>query len=136
MKKPIYLLLVFLMIGQFGFAQINLFTTLRSDYSWNSSSGKYVLSSQDEKVITLFEFNKGMTTFTHTTPTITSVYKINSFEKDQRTGLYEMKVTSDAGNDYSIDLDVEQKIIKIHGNSGGSKFMVTHKIYRSWVPEL
>lgn len=129
-----YFLAAFLLLSTTElFAQFNLFTVLRSDYTYNENSRKYDLLSSDDKVVTLFEFNSDLTKFVHTTPTITSTYTINHFMKDQRTGQYEFKVTSDAGNKYDIEYDVEGKLIKIYGVSSGSKFMVTHKIRRAWV---
>lgn len=135
MRKNICFLFIFLVASQIAFAQMNAFTILRSDYVWDSGRDQYVLSSEDDKVVTLFEFKKDMSGFTHTTPTITSEYIINDFEKDQRTGAYELKIKSDAGNYYTMEYDVAQKIIKIFGTSGAKKFMITHKVYRAWIPE-
>lgn len=85
-------------------AQLSISTNFRQDAVWDESKEEWeVLSTDDAK--TLFEFDRELTEFKHTTPNMTSMYYIEDWEYDEENVKYTMVVTSDAGNEYELIID-------------------------------
>jgi hypothetical protein len=103
MKRIIFSLI--LMVAAYaGFAQLTVTTKFRQDGTWDAKNEKWNVTSTDE-VATTLEFNKALTSFEHTTPTIKSHYDILKYTYDDETAKYTMKVKSDAGNEYEMIVD-------------------------------
>ncbi len=85
-------------------AQLIITTSLRQDAVWDENKEEWeVLSSEEGS--TLFEFDRELTQFKHTTPSISSVYYIEDWEYNEENVKYTMDVTSDAGNEYELIID-------------------------------
>lgn len=114
-------------------AQMHISTNLRQDYSWSESQDKWVLTSEDDQSSTLFDFNKDLTMFTHTTATITSTYYIKSSTKNTDNNTWEFDVVSDVGNKYHVILDPDNNNIRFIGtDSNGDTYLVRHTIKQIW----
>lgn len=117
------------------FAQMNISTNLREDYTWDEETEEWELISSDEEELTFFKFNKELTMFKHTTPSITSAYIINSYEYDEENDQYTFEVMSDVGNEYTMILDEKNENIRFIGESEDGTFCVRHTIKKLWVEE-
>lgn len=132
MKKLSLLFLIFFLTAA-SYAQMHISTNLREDYDWNSKTSSWDFNTDDKASATLFDFNKDMNMFKHTTANISSAYyiKSNTYDKDSKTWEYE--VVSDVGNKYRVILDPDRNNIRFIGTrSDGSQFLVRHTIKRLW----
>lgn len=135
MYKMLFFLLFLTIAFTSANAQINISTTLRSDFVWNSKTEEWVWVSDDEDEKTFFEINKALTIMKHTTPSITSTYRIKNSQEDKMNKLWEFKVISDVGNDYVMLLDIKNDNVRFIGKANGKLFLVRHTIKRIWFDE-
>jgi|ERR1035437_3816734 hypothetical protein len=128
--KKILLFTLALIITNLLYSQFHISTKICETFSWNQ--GAWVLTNQDNEVSTLFDFNKEMTMFTHTTATISSSYYIKSSSHTEEK-IWEYDIVSDVGNNYHFILDLKNNNLRFIGkNKDGSLFLVRHTIKRSW----
>lgn len=125
MKSIIFCLLMF-----FTFqvnAQLSISTNFRQDAIWDAKLEKWDVLSTDEGK-TLFEFDRELSQFKHTTPTISSVYTIDEWEYDEDEVKYDMTVTSDAGNTYEMIVDGINNCVAFFYWRGDQYYLVRHTI--------
>lgn len=116
-------------------AQLTVTTDLREDGKWNDAAFKWDILSTD-KGITVFNFNKDLTSFRHITGSISSNYQILDWDYDDDEILYEMNVRSDAGNEYELLIDgINEYVIFFYYDSSGNYRMVRHTIKDTWYDE-
>lgn len=135
MNKLILFLVLQTLFLKSSQGQINISTSLRSDYTWNSVTEEWDWVSDDGNEQTFFEINKGMTLMKHTTPTLTSNYIIKSSKEDKVKNQWEFNITSDVGNNYIMILDIKNNNVRFIGKRDGVLFLVKHKIKRIWFDE-
>jgi hypothetical protein len=81
----------------------------------------------------LFELNAGRTMFTHTTPSMTSHYYVQTKKFDSQYNLYTFDVISDVGNKYTFYLPADGTgNLSIFKEQGNQSYMLKHHIKRSW----
>src|ERR1035437_10557980 len=97
--KKILLFILALSMSNLLYSQIHISTNICETFSWNKNQGTWVMTSQDKESSTLFDFNKEMTMFKHTTATISSSYYIKSSSHDEEN-IWEYNIVSDVGNNY------------------------------------
>ena len=126
MKK---LLLALLLLGiSFVQAQLTVTTNLREDGVWNKDKMTWDITSTEEG-LTVFNFDKNLSSFRHITNSMTSVYTIKDWDYDEKEVLYEMQVQSDAGNDYDFLIDgINEVVIFFYHDKDGNYRMVRHVI--------
>lgn len=108
-------------------AQLSISTNLRQDAVWDENKEEWeVLSTDDAK--TLFEFDRELTEFKHTTPKITSMYYIEDWEYNEEEVKYTMDVTSDAGNEYELIIDGINNCVAFFYWYEGRYILVRHTI--------
>ena len=74
--------------------------------------------------------------FKHTTATITSNYKITSYEYDEKEVAYTMQVVSDVGNEYELIVDgLNEVVIFFYFNDEEEYVMVRHLMKKTWFKE-
>ncbi|MCD6010713.1 MAG: hypothetical protein K0Q79_575 [Flavipsychrobacter sp.] len=132
--KKLILIVLLSAAGVNTYAQLHITTSVREDYLWNEEKNDWTFDTQNKNEATFFDFNKDMTMFKHTTPSMTSSYLIKSevtTDKDRKK--YEFDVMSDVGNKYHAIIDVTNNNIRFIGTSSdGGSFMVRHQIKRIW----
>jgi ADP-glucose pyrophosphorylase len=124
----------FLLLSTTIFAQLSVSTNYRQDGVWNEETSSWDILSTDEKG-TLFEFNKELTTFHHTTATISSDYYITKWEYNDEEVKYTMQIKSDVGNEYEMIIDGINNCVIFFYWSEGRYYMVRHTIKNSWFKE-
>lgn len=130
--KKILLLSLALIIANLLYSQFHISTKICEIYSWNQDTKKWVMISQDKESSTLFDFNKEMTMFTHTTETISSTYYIKGSTHPEEH-IWEYDIISDVGNSYYFTIDLKNYNLRFIGiNKDGTLFLVRHIIKRSW----
>ena len=134
MQKQLLLLVSMLTLTICSMAQLSISTSLREDGVWDNPNTKWDIYSKDTSG-TFFEFNKELTMFKHTTTTITSNYKINSYEYDDKEVAYTMQVVSDAGNEYELIIDGINNVVIFFYERDEEYVMVRHIIKNSWFKE-
>jgi hypothetical protein len=133
MKQLIFTLVLVVSATITSLAQMSISTNQRDDYDWDDTKKQWQLISEDPKSATLFEFNKDMTMFKHTTETISSSYYIKSKAYNDEIKCWEYEVVSDVGNKYKLILDTDNNNLRFIGTTGsGDKFLVRHTIKRLW----
>jgi len=81
----------------------------------------------------LFELNAGKTMFTHTTPSMTSHYYVQTKKFDSQYNLYTYDVVSDVGNKYVFYVPLNGTgNFSIFKEQGNKSYMIKHHIRRSW----
>ena len=135
MKKFASLIVLFLFSVSHFYAQMHISTDLRQDAVFNQDTKKYEITSEDKDELTFFEFNKGLTMFKHTTPTITSSYVISSSTQDEENDRWEFEIQSDVGNKYFMILDIPNDNIRFIYKKEGTTLLVQHHIKRVWFDE-
>lgn len=115
-------------------AQLSISTNLRQDAIWRETEEKWDVLSEDPKG-TLFEFNKDLTMFKHTTETITSTYYINKWEYNEEQAKYTMTVTSDAGNEYEMIVDGINNCVAFFYYLEDKYILVRHSIKNTWIKD-
>lgn len=87
-----------------GFAQLTIITNFRQDGIWDEKNAKWDVTRTDTSTTT-FDFDKAMTMFKHTTPSMASRYDFTEYDYNEETVKYTLKVKSDAGNEYEVIVD-------------------------------
>jgi len=126
MKKWMILAL-FAGMMQWTAAQLSITTNLRQDALWDESTEGWEVLSTDDNITTL-AFDKELTSFKHTTATITSMYTILDWEYDEETVKYTMKVQSDAGNEYEMIIDGINNCVAFFYWKNNKYILVRHTI--------
>ena len=126
--------IIALFIVSFSFAQLTISTDFRQDAYWSTDKEEWNVTSTDDGG-TLFEFNKELTLFKHTTETITSTYYINKWEYDEEEVKYTMEITSDAGNEYEMIIDGINNCVAFFYYIGDEYYLVRHTIKNTWLKE-
>jgi hypothetical protein len=135
MKKRIFFFSMFVVLSsQICLAQLSISTYKRIDAYWNDSKEDWVITSEDENA-TLFEFNKEFTMFKHTTSNISSTYYIKSSSYDKYKERYELSITSDVGNKYTMIIDIANKNLRFIYAKSGTTYAVQHSIKNSWTED-
>lgn len=123
-----------LLIACNTFAQLSVSTNLRQDAVWDAEKEEWEVLSTDDSG-TLFEFNKELTMFKHTTATITSNYFISKWDYNEEEVKYTMTVTSDAGNEYEMIIDGVNNCVAFFFWQDEKYILVRHTIKESWFKE-
>lgn len=123
--------LIALFLTYATFAQLGISTNYRQDAYWKNDTEEWIVTSTDEGG-TLFEFNRELTMFKHTTETITSTYYIKEWDYNEEEVKYTMKVTSDAGNDYEMIIDGVNNCVAFFYWYEDVYYLVRHTIKNSW----
>lgn len=129
--------LSFILIGFFCAlqAQLTITTNLREDGVFNTSTLKWDIDKTTEG-LTVFNFNKDLTSFRHITGNISSTYTIDDWTYDDDEILYEMLITSDAGNEYDFMIDgTNGLVIFFYYDEYGDYRMARHLIQDSYFDE-
>ncbi|WP_343605424.1 hypothetical protein [Fluviicola sp.] len=132
--KKLLLLFSLLLSTTISLAQLNISTNYRQDAVWNDEKSEWEVLSTDEDG-TLFEFNKELTTFHHTTPGISSDYFITKYEYDDKEIKYTMTVKSDAGNEYEMIIDGINNCVCFFYWRDNRYYLVRHTIKNTWINE-
>lgn len=130
-------ILTFILIGCFCAlqAQLTITTNLREDGVFRTSTLKWDIEKTTEG-LTVFNFNKDLTAFRHITGSISSNYTIDDWTYDDDEILYEMLITSDAGNEYDFMIDgTNELVIFFYFDEYGDYRMVRHHIQDSYFDE-
>jgi hypothetical protein len=135
MKKIIFTLTIILCGIQNISAQMHISTFLRRDAVYNETTKEYDLLNEDKEELTFFEFNKELTMFKHTTPTITSAYTVKSSTEDEENERWEFDIMSDVGNKYLMILDMKNNNIRFIYIQNGFTYLVQHSIKKLWFDE-
>lgn len=126
MKKLLLAMLLFVI--SIVDAQLTITTNLREDGVWNKEKMIWNITSTEEG-LTVFNFDKNLSSFRHITNSISSVYTIKDWDYDEKEVLYEMQVRSDAGNDYDFMVDgVNELVIFFYYDDQENFRMVRHTI--------
>ncbi len=123
-----------LFIATLSFAQLRISTNFRQDGVWLADKEEWNITSTDEGG-TLLEFNKELTTFKHTTESITSMYYISDWDYNEEETKYTMQITSDAGNEYEMIIDGVNNCVAFFYWSDDVYHLVRHTIKTSWFEE-
>lgn len=123
-----------ILIVTLSFGQLGISTNFRQDGYWLTDKEEWNITSTDEGG-TLFEFNKELTMFKHTTETITSTYYISDWTYDEETVKYTMQITSDAGNEYEMIIDGVNNCVAFFFYIDDVYYLVRHTIKNSWFNE-
>ncbi len=115
-------------------AQLNISTNFRQNAVWQNEGEKWNVYSTDEGG-TLFVFNKELTTFRHTTATISSDYYITKWDYNEEELKYTMTVTSDAGNEYEMIIDGVNNCVAFFYWYEEEYYLVRHTIKNTWFNE-
>jgi len=135
MQKRLLLLVSMLTLTICSMAQLSISTSMREDGIWDNLNTKWDIYSKDSSG-TFIEFNKELTMFKHTTATITSNYKITSYEYDEKEVAYTMQVVSDVGNEYELIVDgLNELVIFFYYNDDEEYVMVRHLMKKTWFKE-
>jgi hypothetical protein len=132
--KKVVILFLLQALAQWSVAQLNISTNFRQDAVWNESTEAWDVNSTDEGA-TFFEFNKEMTMFKHTTPTIESTYIVTEWDYDDDEVKYTMLVKSDAGNEYEMIIDGIQNCVAFFFWRNDKYILVRHTIKETWIKE-
>jgi hypothetical protein len=130
-----YLSILFICCLTWVQAQLTITTNLREEGIFNETYKEWYISNTIEG-LTVFTFNKELTSFRHSTNSISSVYSIDDWTFNDEEVLYEMIVTSDAGNEYDLLIDgINDFIIFFYYDDYGFYHMVRHTIQDSYFDE-
>ena len=113
-------------------AQLHISTNMRRDGVFNEITKEYDLISEYKEELTFFEFNKAFTMFTHTTPNLTSSYKIKSSAYNKENETWEFEIMSDVGNHYYMIIDQKKNNIRFIYDRDNSTLFIQYTIKRLW----
>ena len=105
--------------------------------AYNEKTSKYELVSEAEEEATFFDFNKGFTTFKHTTPkyihsfVVRDVTKVSDGEEER----WEFSVVSDAGHSYLVILDLKENNIRFIFKVDEAFVAIQYSIKKLWFDE-
>jgi len=111
-------------------AQMNISCNYRETCLYNEETEKFDICDKIEDN-SLFKINADMSVITHTTETIKSAYYVESKSEDE-SGVVELQVTSDVGNEYIYFIDIENKEVRIAAKSDGQIILIRFYIKRAW----
>ncbi|MCP9751616.1 hypothetical protein [Ferruginibacter sp. HRS2-29] len=131
MKKLIFALAL-MVFSNAVLAQLSITTNYRQDGIWDAKNEKWNVTSTDKGATTL-EFDKKLSMFEHTTPTISSHYDILEYKYDENANSYTMKVKSDAGNEYEMIIDGKNNCVVFFYWYNKEYVMVRHTINETWI---
>ena len=132
-KKIIFASAIILFGIQSVYAQMHISTFLRKDAVFNEKTMGYDIKNEDKEELTFFEFNKELTMFKHTTPTLTSAYTVKSSKVDKENELWELDIVSDIGNSYLMILDLKKNNIRfIYIKNGYPPHLIQYSIKKLW----
>jgi hypothetical protein len=129
-----FILGCFLLLSASIFGQLSISTNYRQDGVWNEETSTWDILSTDENG-TLFEFNKELTTFHHTTATISSDYYVTKYEYNEEEVKYTMQIKSDVGNEYEMIIDGVNNCVCFFYWYENKYYMVRHTIKKTWFKE-
>ncbi|NDC40478.1 MAG: hypothetical protein EBZ77_02850 [Chitinophagia bacterium] len=109
----------------------NFFSIDNAEYCQKNSAGKYDDCNTEDKP-SLFELNSAKTVFKHTTPTITSLYYVNSSEYSSDIKAYVYAVRSDVGNSYTFVVPDDGSYIAVFNRNATPNYMWKHHVKRHW----
>lgn len=132
--KQILLIISLLFASIISFAQLNISTNYRQDGVWNEETSQWDILSTDEGG-TLFEFNKELTTFHHTTASISSDYFITKYDYNDEEVKYTMNIKSDVGNEYEMIIDGINNCVCFFYWRDNKYYLVRHTIKNTWIKE-
>jgi hypothetical protein len=132
MKAVLAILTLFVSCA--AFAQLSISTNFRQDGVWDAGKEEWNILSTDDNG-TLFEFNRELTMFKHTTATITSDYFISKWDYNEDEVKYTMTVTSDAGNEYEMIIDGINNCVAFFYWYDEQYILVRHTIKQTWFEE-
>ena len=112
-------------------AQINISCNYRETCLYNEETEKFDICDKEEEN-SLFKINADMSVITHTTETIKSAYYVEKQSTDQETGIIELTVVSDVGNEYVYFIDIENKEVRIAAKSDGQIILIRFYIKKAW----
>lgn len=133
MKKT-FLSFLLAVIAQLSFAQLSITTNLRQDAVWDAKKENWDVNNSDASG-TKFEFNRELTSFKHTTATITSNYEILDYTYNDTTTTYKMNVKSDAGNEYEMIIDGKNNCVAFFYWRNKDYILVRHTIKDTFFKE-
>jgi len=124
-----------LLLSYLAQAQLTISTNLREDGIYDDANDEWIITDSTEG-LTVFTFNSKLTFFRHITDVIASVYKIDDWTYDEDESLYDMEVTSDAGNKYDFRIDgLSSVVIFFYYDHDDNFRMVRHSIKETWFDE-
>lgn len=116
-------------------AQLTITTDYREDGVFNVTTKTWDIEKTTEG-LTVFNFNKDLTSFRHITGSISSNYSIDAWDYNDEEILYEMIVTSDVGNEYELMIDgINELVIFFYYDEQDNFRMVRHYIQDSYFDE-
>ena len=133
-KMKLITTLAAVLLVTLSFGQLGISTDFRQDGYWDNEKEEWNITSTDEGG-TLFEFNRELTTFKHTTESITSTYYIKDWKYDEDGVKYTMQITSDAGNDYEMIVDGVNNCVAFFYYRDDVYYLVRHTIKNTWFNE-
>jgi len=119
---------------QWSAAQLSITTNMRQDALWDNASESWEVLATDENPTTLL-FDKELTSFKHTTATITSMYTILDWDYNEEEVKYTMKVKSDANNEYEMIIDGINNCVAFFYWKDNNYILVRHTIQDSHFEE-
>lgn len=113
-------------------AQFNISTDYMAEYVWNAKSEDWDIQREDKKTTSFFELNQDLTMLKHTTPQVTSTFKIKEEEhnNDNGSAYYMLNIVSDIGRDYFLIFDFKEGSIKVTPED--KSFMILYRIKGTW----
>lgn len=123
---------LFMGLGCLVFAQLTITTNLREDGVFNEKQLKWEITKTTPG-LTVFNFNRDLTSFRHITGSLSSTYYILDWEYDEDEILYDMIIVSDADNEYDFMIDgINELVIFFYYDDYGRYCMVRHHIQDSY----
>lgn len=112
-------------------SQTNVVTNLCTTAFYNEENEDFEVL-KEEAEITLFEFDKKMTSFHHTKADIDSEYTVKTKKYDKAKKTYELEIISDVGNEYLMLWNEDAGTLQFLFKKDGAIVVVQHKIMRQW----
>ncbi len=113
-------------------AQLYISTSSREVMQYDETTEEWETVGSDEET-TLFEFNKEMTMFKHTTKSISSSYFIKKTEEEET--MVTMEIVSDVGNKYVMVLHFEKELVSFFYKKKDVMYAIKYSIKKAWTEE-
>lgn len=134
MKRLLIIVFALISCTYYAHAQIYVSCTHRDYYTYNETEEDLEYEGgYDEN--SMFEINKELTMFKHTTPTMTSAYYASSSDYDEEDNTLSMDVTSDVGNSYVYIFDFKSNSVKILYNKDDAITLIVFTVKKWWIKE-